>query len=465
MRLVPIACALLAPLAAALGVACGSSNSSTNQATSTEAGADTSTPVEDAGTVEAAVEAAPYPAFVPANVPQVVSRGGPIMPLPKVVPIFYATDDTTTTASIQSFVNALGASDYWHGALAEYGVGQVVGETAIQLTSSDDPPTTYDDSDIEAWLANKLQSADPAFPAPDANTIYAFFFPAGIKITTGGTSSGWPDGEAPEGGGGGGGGGGQVSTSCVDFGGYHSVIQLANGTPVTYAVVPRCANFDGFTGVDAVTAAASHEIAESSTDPLVQLDAAYLSTDSAHRYWATILGGGEVGDMCAQNLGSFVKFPDLPYTVQRIWSNKAAVAGTDPCTPVPTGEVYFNSIPILPDTLNVTGRGADGGTTTVATQAVQIAVGSSKTIELDLFSSAPTPSEWQVQAADEYDLQLASSQQLKFSYDKTTGQNGDKIQLTITVVAAGSKNQEPFIVYSTMKSTQAQNLWVGLVGQ
>ena len=284
----------------------------------------------------------------------------------------------------------------------------------------------------------------------------------------GGTSSGFPDGGAPEGGApasDAGGGGGVVSTGCVDFGGYHSAIQLDaahNNAVVAYAVVPRCANFDGFKGIDAVTAAASHEIAEAATDPFLD---AYISTDNAHRYWSTILGGGEVGDMCAQNLGSFVKFPELPYLVQRIWSNKAAVAGTDPCTPVPTGEVYFNTIPDSPDTLQLAGRAADGGTSTTPTKGVQIAVGASKTIELDLFSTAPTTAAWTVQAFDEYDLQLATAQQLKFTFDKTSGQNGDKIHMTIQVIAAGRRNTEPFLLISTLNGTQTQNLWVGVVGQ
>ena len=212
-----------------------------------------------------------------------------------------------------------------------------------------------------------------------------------------------------------------------------------------------------------MTAAASHEIAEASTDPFLD---AYVSTDSAHRYWATLFGGGEVGDMCAQNLGSFVKFPELPYVVQRIWSNKAALAGTDPCTPVPTGDVYFNTIPNSPDTLQLAGgRGADGGTTTTATKGTQIAIGASKTIELDLISTAPTTTSWTVQAFDEYDLQLATAQQLKFSFDKTSGENGDKIHMTIQAVAAGRRNQEPYLIVSTLKGTQTQQLWVGIVGQ
>jgi hypothetical protein len=472
MRLVPIFfLTSMAVAIAASGIACGSSSSGGSHSTAPDGGSDGSgiTPVVDSGTpevvAEAAAEAAPeaagYPAGLPTDIPQVATRGGNVMKLPKVYPIFFAGDDPTMTASAQDFVNKVGATNYWK-VNAEYGVGAAIGEPAIQLTHDDDPPLVYDDIDIENWLANKLQSKDPAFPAPDANTIYTFFFPAGITITMGGTSSGFPpdggymDGDIVEAGS----IPSTVSRSCTEFGGYHSAIQLNDGTLAAYAVVPRCAGFDGFTGIDAVTAAASHELSETATDPFLD---AYSSVDRPHRYWSSLMGGGEVGDMCAQNLGSFLKFSELPYTVQRIWSNKAALTGLDPCLPVPTSEVYFNTFPIMPDQVTSTGRGLDGGTTTTTTPGVQIAVGSSKTIELDLFSTAATSSPWTVSAYDEFDLQLATAQQLTFTYDKHSGQNADKIHLTIKVVAAGRGNTEPFLIISTLKDG-TQNLWAGEVG-
>ena len=206
MRLIPIACFVSIVAIGTPVVACGSSGSKDQPSTTPEAGPEASSSSGDdagpGGPGDGAVEATGYPAMVPTDVPQVVSRDGGVMPLPKVVPIFYPADDPTMTASIQDFVGKLGATDYWNGATAEYGIGQVVGETAINLTSADTPPTTYDDSDIETWLANKLQAIapDPGFGSPDANTIYTFFFPAGVTVTMGGTSSGFPDAGAPEGG-------------------------------------------------------------------------------------------------------------------------------------------------------------------------------------------------------------------------------------------------------------------------
>jgi len=107
-------------------------------------------------------------------------------------------------------------------------------------------------------------------------------------------------------------------------------------------------------GIDAVTATGSHEIVEAATDPFPQSMGAapgYSQPDEAHLYWLFGLGGGETGDMCAQQPGAFTKFAELPYVVQRTWSNIAAKQGHDPCVPPLPGEVFFNSVPVLNDTI------------------------------------------------------------------------------------------------------------------
>ena len=76
---------------------------------------------------------------------------------------------------------------------------------------------------------------------------------------------------------------------------------------------------------------------------------AYPLTDDAHIYWVRALGGGETSDLCAQDPESFTEFDELPYVVQRSWSNKAASAGHDPCVPQLQGDVYFNAAPVMND--------------------------------------------------------------------------------------------------------------------
>jgi hypothetical protein len=342
--------------------------------------------------------------------------------------------------------------------VSEYGAGAATSTAPIQLTETALP--TIDDSAIQTWLAGKLNGNDPAWPAADENTVYALFYPTGTTITLGGGGAPPPTDGGVEGGpteGGGGGGGFGAETSCTDFGGYHDNITLdaTHGSIyVSYAVVPRCATFGPLTGIDVITGAGSHELIEATTDPYPTSEPAYLSVDSAHLYWSSVLGGGEVCDMCAQFPTSFTKFSELAYTVQRCWSNKAETAGHDPCVTELPGEVYFNSAPVfssVPATI-------EGMTTNV--EGVTIAVGASQTLTVDLFSEGPTAGPWSLSASDLAELE-GQAADLSFSFDKTSGQNGDKVQMTIKVLTAGRRNHEEFILYSKL-GTQ-ENSWIGFV--
>ncbi len=473
MRFLPIAF-LSSTLAVLTAFACGGSTDNgtgTPGASDSGTAADTGTPMnadsgspqgsmdsaspEDSGTATDATDSsAPYPAFKPTDVPQVVDLGGPVMPTPKIVPVFFADDDAMTTASLADFVSKVGQTQYWKAFTTEYGVGAATGLPTIELTAADNPPSTLDDSAIEPWLASKLNANDPAWGTPDTNTIYALFYPAGVTITLGG--GGTPDAGADAGFGG-------AATSCVDFGGYHQNIQLDMNHQfmnVAYAVIPRCATFGKLTGLDVLTGAGSHEFAEAVTDPFptsTSVNPAYGQVDDAHLYWEFFLGGGEIGDMCAQNSSSFTKFPELPsYTVQRSWSNMAAMAGLDPCVPPVASEVYFNSLPVLNDTLmlNIGGQ-------TVTAKGVHIPAGQSATVELDLFSLAPTSGPWTLSALDGAAIR-GQTPQLQFAFDKPSGQNGDKINMTITVVTASRRNRETFAVISDLNGRK--EFWLGIVG-
>jgi hypothetical protein len=390
----------------------------------------------------------------------VVTSGGPVLAMPKIVPVFFSNDDLTgIVPQLADFTSKVGGTQYWAAAVTEYGVGAATGETPVMLTET--APATIADTDIQTWLAGKLNGDDPAWPAADDNTVYALFYPSGTTIT----QSGGP-------------GGGQQS--CTSFGGYHDNITLdANhGTMnVAYAVVPRCASFDMFTGIDAVTAAASHELIEAATDPYPSVDPAYSTVDELHFYWQRALGGGEVGDMCAQFDGSFTKFAELPYLVQRTWSNKAALAGQDPCVPPLPGEVYFNAAPELNDSLSVSVFGQ-----TITEKGVQIAVGQSKAVDIDLWSDASTNGPFYVHLDDVSSLNSGGSPLLSFKFSPddpvvtcptgdppgavcVSGQNGQKLHVTITVNAAGKHNTESFFIVSQRPGQMNEALWVGLVGQ
>jgi hypothetical protein len=409
-------------------IACGGSTD-----TPADGGDEAST---DDGGADVVVEAAPdvdngavsttYPAFK-VDAPQVVTGGGAVLATPKVVPVYFSNDSSTFTDSVTTFLGKMAASTYWGPSITEYGVGALSIATPVQLAEA--APTTIDDSAIQTWLASKL--TDATLPAPDANTVYVLFYPsATTSITL------------------------QGETSCQQFGGYHSDIAYKT-TDVAYAVIPRCAKFGGLTGLDAVSATTSHEVIEASTDPYpsTQGTAAYGQVDDNHIIWMFVLGGGETGDMCAQNQDSFYAPTDIGNYVQRTWSNASAKAGHNPCLPS-SGQAYFNSMPVLTDKLSLGGG-------QLVTKGVTIPVGQEKTIEVDLFSDAATGGPWQVSATDTATLQNQAPE-LQFTWDRTSGQNGEKLHLTIKVLKASQYNAEGFIITSRLGARE--NLWIGTVG-
>ncbi len=381
-------------------------------------------------------------------VPTVVTYGAPFLATTKIVPVFFTNDDATTVAALKDFTNQIGGTHYWTATTSEYGVGPATGSTTVDLTEA--APSAIDDSDIETWLAGKLENADPLWPAADENTVYVLYYPAGTSITL------------------------QGSQSCQTFGGYHANITLdaAHGSiDVAYAVVPRCPNFAGMNTMDATTGSASHEMIEAATDPYPFTNPAYADVDTQDFYWARALGGGETGDMCAQFAQAFTQFDELPYLVQRTWSNQQALAGHDPCQPELPGEVYFNAAPEL-DHIPTTAFGQQ-----INARGVTIPVGMSKTIDLDLFSDASTSGPFSIHADDVSSL-YGGPQELTFKIEPSEaapcppmspagsvcakGQNGQKVHLTINVVAASSHGSETFFVVA--RQNKVENLWIGLVG-
>jgi len=317
----------------------------------------------------------PYPAPHP-NPPQVVNLGGEALKSPKIVPIFFSNYIAREKQTVIDFEKQIGVSEYWKAATEEYGVGPAEALPAVELDES--ATGTITDQDVQNWIKTKLDSDDPKFPAPDENSIYVIHYPAGVTITESG---------------------GQGGQSCRTFGGYHSEFKLNSfhgGYSVAYAVLPHCNNFNGLSGADMVTGAESHELVEAATDPYPNTDPAYAQLDDDHLYWLFILGGGETGDMCAQDPSAFTQFDDLPFIAQRSWSNEAAMAGHDPCQPALPGEVYFAAVPDMSDPIEVSfGQGQSYQMT-----GVTLAQGESKTIDLDLFSDGPTSGAWRVQVED-----------------------------------------------------------------
>lgn len=374
-----------------------------------------------------------YPAKHPTS-PKVITFGGPVLAAPRVHPVFFAGDKANIVAATTDFYNKIGSTAYWTATTAEYGVGPLTSAPPIQLTEAA-PGVTTDDA-LQAWLAAKLNANDPAFPTPDANTIIAINYPTGVSIDL------------------------QGSKSCKEFLGYHSNLTLdaAHGNKeVAYLVIPRCSpQVTGMSEIDAITDTGSHELIEGSTDPYPQTHPAYGQVDTNHIYWLLALGGGETSDLCAQSSTAAYLDPEVGYVVQRSWSNKAAAASKDPCVPAASSEPYFNSVPVLSDTITL-----GGGGQSIKVKGVHIPIGSTKTVEIDLFSEAKTSGPWEVAAFD-YNEFTGGQPALEFNFDATSGQNGQKLHLDITALKVGQYNSEIFFIIS--KLGDQQTAWIGIVG-
>jgi len=462
--------ALASVVAAALPVACGSSGSSGSVTPGNDAGSEgsasggdgaidapsgadgpgTDAPADAAPDVDNGAPSTNYPAPHPA-LPQLVNKaGGPVLTTPKVYLVFYPGYPYETQLDDFATKISAAASTYWATTTMEYGIGTLAYAGKIELTGQT-PPTSIQSTDIQTWVEQQLQAG--TFGTPDPEAIYTIVYPQGTTITQPNpVSSLFP---APQ--------------SCVAFGGYHdNAILGGDAGPAknyAYAVIPTCS-----TSVGGLTSVISHEWVEAATDPYLTSggtftlnggpNAAFYSVDGDHLVW-DLLGGGEAGDQCEPE-GSpiYVTPTDVGHTVQRTWSNQSAAGSHDPCVPGITG-AFFDSAPVLPDTVTFT----SAITGTITTKGVTIPVGQSKTIEVDLFSDGDTGGPWTVTADDvlsKYYGSYGLSKTLSFAWDRTQGQNGEKLHLTVTVTAASIIGGGHAFMITSSKGTR-QAVWPGLV--
>jgi hypothetical protein len=279
------------------------------------------------------------------------------------------------------------------------------------VIATEAPPTT--DTALAA-LVTSHAGGTGGWPANTPNTIYSVFLPDGITLTM------------------------QGGTSCTDFDGYHSETQ----GHVIYSLMPRCDSMT-FPGLQVVTIASSHEFLEAATDPHPFSTPAFNQVDDEHAVWG-LTPGGELGDMCETARGSFQPLVGS-FMVQRTWSNASAAAGHDPCVPV-LATPYVEAATILPD---ITVQGT-------TTPGISIPLDTSKTVEVDLYSDAPT-ADWTVVAFDVASKFQTAPAELSFTFDKTTGHDGDKLQLTITRIAS----PQNFGLSELMLASQVNGVTIG----
>ncbi len=406
-------------LAHACGGSAGEGNPQNDSAKTLDAGsggmagaAQTSSDAAATGAGGAVFRPAAHPAL-----PQVIDLNRAILRAPKVQPIVYKTD--TATADIEAFLQALAGSTYWGATTSEYGVGALTVLPTITLGAA--PSPTLTDASLRSTLAANTSGANPAWGSADPNTIYLFVLPPGTIESD------------------------MNQACCSQYDGYHDEAS-SGGVTVPYAVSCSCPMFDGPTVTDLQerTIDMSHELVEAVTDPFPSDQPGFREEDNADIVW-TLVGGGEVADMCEFNDDANIILPGSAYMVQRSWSNAAASLAQNPCVPNSNSQPYFNSFPAL-DTIAY----APGGSG-FTTQGVNIPIGQSKTIDINLFSTGPTAGPWSIRVYDYDEAVVGTNPHLGFKLDKATGQNGDTVHLTITPSMADTTlGGEAFIIFSDL---------------
>lgn len=283
--------------------------------------------------------------------PQDVSGGASVMASPTVMPITWDSD--ASRADIELFYPQYAASPAWATQTAEYSVGPLKVGASQHLTGS----AAASDAEVRTILTTNVTGATPAWGAPNASTLYSFFVPAGTTFDDG-----------------------TGALCCVGFDGYHDDFLLA-GVDVAYSIQCTCgADFPptGITPLQELTTTAAHELVEAVTDPRPEQQLAYGDVDPAHEVWSYVTEG-ELADLCEfADTAYWTNAPNMTYTIQRIWSNAAAHAGTDPCVGDPTTP-YYQAVPDQTDTATIAPFGDN-----VATKATKIAVGATGTVTLQL---------------------------------------------------------------------------------
>lgn len=382
-----------------------------------------------------------------AAIPPLGYFGGALLAAPTIVTVTFAGDPFAK--ELQDFAAKLGKSAWWDAMREGYCelpdgvtcVGLAQDATIVEFPFA--PAAAYTDStdgspsSIQGFI--KAQVASGLLPPPIKDILYVIYFPQKTKITLAS------------------GGGTAVDKSCKDFGAYHNHMVL-NGQDTAYAIVPECAPspFGDMDKLQTATVSSSHEIAEAVTDPFSKIGKnntyiggyRMLGMSKADFPWVKAQRAGENADMCQDILyvGRDQVLSD-GYTVQRVWSNKSAAGGHDPCVPNPAGQPYFNVAPANGKSLQ------------------KLSVGQSVTFNATAFSDLPIAGGWKVTGGDS--TSFISSQYPAFLDITINGkheenvQNGDVVEVSVTLVGDPSKYQfgASGLLVSKSLNGKLQNIW------
>jgi hypothetical protein len=417
----------------------------------------------DSGQPDVDAPGSKYPSFTP-GVGQIVRNSGDVARDPTILSVTWNSDPSQ--ALIDAFVDGIGTSRYWQTVVADYGVGTATSGAANHVHMASPPPSSL----VETGDANSdvrqlvLANVGTTWPAPTKNTIYALFLPPGTTLLAQPTTGGLPT---------------DVCRQGIE--GYHSAMPaVGEGQPeLAYTVIPSCRPH-GSPVPQLSTIVTAHEIAESATDPFgadrSASNVGWYGFDQGHfafTYFNALQG--EVADVCELASPAFVMGgAPFAYLLPRIWSNSSGTAGHDPCVPAPAAP-YFNVTPLGLDDVEVTVPGAltGGATSTFTTRGVRVLEGQTATFTVGFYSDGPTGGPWTIAAipgnpilgrgGDGDPLAQANPSEMTATVDRTTGQDGDAAQVTVTVASSGKAfGGELLTITSTLNGVvNTMPVWIG----
>lgn len=338
------------------------------------------------------------------RLPRVKYQGGPILRNPRIVTITFTDDNPGLVDRLERFGDTIARTSWWRDVVDSYCVTpqDCIGEgTPGPHVHLDEPlPAQVHEVDIAALVTSQAQAG--RFDVLDRNTLLLVYLPADVALSdaTGTYCDGGPRA-------------------------LHRALRLP-GAIVPYAVIPRC-------GTEAdLTATASHEIVEATTnpDPARRGFAFQRSSESLGFTYS----GVEPVDPCGLITMGANRTVEDGFTLQRAWSNRAAAAGHDPCVPAPD-EPYLALIPAEP--------------------TLRLAPGTTVTIPLTATADRPA-APWTVTA---FDLGQRHGRQrcVDGTLDRSTVANGQTANLTVT--ARKPNPDGPCVVAIRSRSGTGTFLW------
>ncbi len=358
---------------------------------------------------------------------EIASDRSAVMATPTVVAITYDSDPNR--ADTEAFFAQYAASPAWALQVGEYGVGALTVGTPRHLAST--PATS--DAAVRQLLTTNLGGATPAWGAPNENTLYSVTLPVGTAF--------------------------KDQTGATFCGGYHDDFMIG-AVDVAYSIQLPCSFPPPITPTQVLTFTLAHELVEGVTDPRWEHTPAWGSVDDAHAVWAYITDG-EVADLC-EFVDTFLwtDAPGMTYAIQRIWSNAAASAGTDPCIGAPAS-AYYQAVAAQPDSVTISLFGGSA-----QTKGTKVAIGATGMLELHV-AGTPGSGPFQVTAVDVASLfQMSSTPLLKFVQPTGTFQIGDTVTIPVTVMAKDANlGGEAFEIDTKPMNGGPTTYFYGVVGQ